>query len=105
MQYAWAVVASPAASICFGLLGFLALVIGGRHRDGNKRTVHSKIAMSVLQSAALYTMLVCTVGHWFFKIPLSVTVRDGFGDERVGWLMLALSIDLVGRLYSLYDPD
>ena len=61
--------------------------------------------MAVLGSAALYTFLVTFIGHWFLHQPVSQTIREGFGDERFGWLLLGVSIDLIGRLYSLFDPD
>ena len=67
--------------------------------------MHGRIAMAILQTAALYSMVVTLLGHWYLHIPLSETIRAGFGNDRFAWLLLGLSIDVLARLHSLFDPD
>ena len=67
--------------------------------------MHARIAMAILQTAALYTMVVTLIGHWYLHIPLSETIRAGFGNDRFAWLLLGLSIDVLARLHSLFDPE
>ena len=105
MQALWAIIVSPAASVFCGLACLLSLVLRGRHRDLTGKTAHGKIAMAVLQSAACYTMLTTIAGHWFLKIQLSETIQAGFGNDRFAWLLLGLSVDSIGRIYGLFDPD
>ena len=58
-----------------------------------------------MQPAACYTMSVAFFGHWFAKIPLSEIISTNFGNDRFAWLLLVLSIDSLGRIFSLFDPD
>lgn len=52
--------------------------------------------------AAAYTMLICIVGQFFMGIPISETVSAGFGSERMGWLLIFLFSDVLGRIFGLY---
>ena len=104
MFSAWLWVASPAASVTAGLVSLAILIRRGRHRDTRGRAAHGSIAMAILQGAALYTFIVTVLGHWFLHIPVAASVQAGFGNERFAWLLLGISIDLLYRLYSLYDP-
>lgn len=52
--------------------------------------------------ATAYTMLVCVVGQFFMKIPISETLASGFGNERMGWLLVFLLSDVLGRILGLY---
>jgi hypothetical protein len=102
MQDWWGVVASPALSVAAGVLGLLLLVGARKHRE-NGRVSRRKISASVMLAVTFYTMLVLIFGHWGMKIPLSETVHNNFGDERVAWLLVFLIGDVFGRYYELFD--
>jgi hypothetical protein len=105
MPFFWTIFANSAASVAFGVLGFILLKYSGSHRDNQNRLASIKISACVLQSIAAYTLAICIFGHWFLKIPISMTIREGFGDERAAWLLLGVLIDVLVRLYGLFDPD
>ena len=102
---AWGIIASSLASIAFGIFSFFVLRAAGRHRDVNNKVASGRITVCILQSIVLYTLVVCLVGQWVLKIPVSETIHSGFGDERAAWLLLGSAIDVAVRLYSLMDPD
>jgi hypothetical protein len=104
-MFVWGYIASSLASIIFGIVSFLVLRSSGHHRDGDNKIASGKITVCILQSISLYTLLVCLAGQWVFKIPVSQTIHDGFGDERAAWLLLGVSVDVAMRLYGLVDPD
>jgi hypothetical protein len=101
----WGVFASSLASIIFGIFSFFVLRSTGNHRDGQRKIASGKITVCVLQSIALYTLFMCLLGQWVFKIPVSETIHSGFGDERAAWLLLGTAIDVTMRLYQLMDPE
>ena len=99
------VVASSLASILAGLSCYAFLAYKGLHRDGDRKASHAKLAVAVIQGASLYTLLVCIVGHWILKIPVSQTISAGFGDERFSWLLLGMTTDMTARVMNLFIPD
>jgi hypothetical protein len=101
----WGIFASSLASIIFGILSFFLLRHTGNHRDEQQKIASGRITVCILQSIAFYTLTMCLLGQWVFKIPVSETIRDGFGDERAAWLMLGTAIDVAMRLYQLMDEE
>jgi hypothetical protein len=105
MHSIWNVFANSLASIAFGFTCFLWLRWLGNHRDKNRKIAQGRVTAWILQSIFLYTLVICLTGQWILGIPLSETIKSGFGDERAAWLLFGTSIDLAVRLYSLMDPE
>ena len=81
----------------------LALLLWKRaHRDKNGKVSRQRLAGAVVLPATLYAMVVCIVGHFFLRIPVSSTISNGFGDERIAWLLVALSADVAWRIWGLF---
>ena len=62
----------------------------------------ANIASTVLLAASLYTMIVLVVGEFFVGARVSETIKNGFGDGRVAWLLVALALDTGSRLAALF---
>lgn len=101
----WGWVACSQASIIFALVCLGSLWYHGKHRDKNGKTALAKIAFAGIQGATFYTIVVTVLLHWFVKIPITTTLSEGFGQERFAWLFYGMFIDLLSRLFVMYDPD
>jgi predicted permease len=102
--FLWNVIASAGATILFSIVALCFLFRSGRHRDANRQLLHTKIASTILLSSIGYTLIIALFGHFYLHIPLSVTTRDYFGDDRVAWLLIALLGDVFARFWALFDP-
>jgi hypothetical protein len=60
-------------------------------------------ASSVTLGASFYTMIVLVIGEFFLGKPLSETIKLGFGDGRIAWLLVALAVDTSTRIVTLFD--
>lgn len=97
----WGIAASPAASLLAGVVALVFLVRCGFHRDVNGDLIRRRLATVLLLSAAMYTFCVLTISELMLGGPeLSVLIRDGFGNERVGWLMVGASLDYFSRVWD-----
>lgn len=47
-------------------------------------------------------MLICILGQFFMGIAISETLATGFGNDRMGWLLIFLFADVLGRILGLY---
>jgi hypothetical protein len=103
MTVFWGMVASPGASLLAGLscLTLLWWSRTLRERDGSLH--RPNITSAVMLTASFYTMLVLIVGEFFFSKPVSETIRLGFGDGRIAWLLVALAMDTGLRLIAVFD--
>jgi hypothetical protein len=101
----WGVIASAGATIVVSILGLLMLVRYGRHRDNRGKISPPKIASVILLSGIGYTLIISIIGDFYFHMPLSTTIKDYFGEERVAWLLFALLADVFARFWALFDPD
>lgn len=99
----WLTVATPPFSISAGVLGLLALVLFQKHRDLGGNVSPPKFVAAILLSIAGYTLIVLIMGNFFGHVPMSTLVRDGVGNDRLGWVFIGLSADIVARYYRLFD--
>ena len=98
----WFWIASPGASLIAGLACLLLLWLKNRRATGEARMSRANIASTVLLAASLYTMIVLVVGEFFVGARVSETIKNGFGDGRVAWLLVALALDTGSRLAALF---
>jgi hypothetical protein len=103
MAIFWSWSANPAASLSMGILVFIVALFQGRHRGDDGKIEPTRVISAALQPPVLYTLLISVLGHFYLKIPISTTFSQGFGDERIAWLVLGLSLDIAIRLLSLFD--
>jgi hypothetical protein len=61
-----------------------------------------KISSAVMLTASWYTMVVLVIGEFYLAIPISETIRLGFGDSRVAWVLVYLIVDMAIRISSLF---
>lgn len=105
MNIYWQIVASPGASVVAGMMCFLMVWKRNLHRSKDGALDRLKIANSVTLPAMLYTLVIVILGELFLRIPASDTIRHGFGDGRVTWLLVVLCIDIGIRVVSLFDRN
>ena len=76
-------------SVLAGVITLGCLIWRGKHRDSQGKLIQARVPLSVANGAALYTLIICMIGNWAWGMPISDIIRDGFGDQRMAWLMLA----------------
>jgi hypothetical protein len=48
-------------------------------------------------------MLVLIAGELWFGHSVSASIKDGFGNGRTAWLLVALALDTGQRVMALFD--
>ena len=86
-----------------GLLFLTLLCRRKLHRAKDGSLDRLKIANAVTLPAMLYTLIVVVVGELLLRIPASDTIKFGFGDGRVTWLLVVLCIDIGIRIASIFE--
>ena len=104
MAMLWTWLATPGASLIAGCLCLAMLCVSGKHRSNTGQLDRVAVASSVMLTAMLYTLIILVIGEFFLGRPVSATIRDGFGDTRVAWLLVALGLDTGARIAALFDP-
>ena len=104
LHYTWSIVATAAASILFGCLCLAYLFRCGAHRNEKGEVASASMISSFLIGIAFYSFCLLALGQFFLDIPVSQTVRENFGDARVGWLALGVFADYIPRLYGVFHP-
>jgi hypothetical protein len=99
--YWW--LATPGASLIVGITGLWWLWKKNCYRDHRGKISRQKISSAVLMPAAAYTMAIAVIGQFFLHIDVSSTIKDGFGDQRVAWLLVFLVVDVMARYYRLFE--
>lgn len=99
----WQFVASPGASALAGVFCVIMIWRHGLHRAADGTLDRLKIANAVTLPAMFYTLIIVIIGELFLRIPASDTIKLGFGDGRVTWLLVVLRIDIGIRVVSLFD--
>jgi hypothetical protein len=69
------------------------LIIFDCHKDEENKVSQHKIASAIMLGASLHILIVLVFGHFFLEIPVSETIKTGFGDERLAWIMVFTAID------------
>ncbi len=100
----WPWAANPLASIAAGILVLAILLTTRRHRARDGSTVTSRIVGAFLFGLATYTFLILIIGHFSHFRTLSAAIHTSFGDDRVAWLIVGITIDQFARLYRIFDP-
>ena len=60
-----------------------------------------RLASIVILSASTYTFVVLVLSQLVVKGPqVSVLVHNGFGDQRVAWLLLGVALDGIFRVWD-----
>lgn len=98
-------VASSEAAV---VVGFAVIFVCWRlkiHRDENSR-IHKKRIVSITALCfSLYTFGVLVYAQLVHKVgpQIDQLIREGFGNERIGWLLLIVCADLALRLWDTVD--
>lgn len=92
--------ATPAAALLSSLLVVLLLIRLGAHRELSGALSRRRLASVFILSASAYTIFILSTGELFFGIPMERMISDGFGGQRVAWLLLAVFIDSVFRIWT-----
>lgn len=96
---AWGIVASSAATVIVGVAAVWWLRRCGFHRDASGTLQRPRIASVFVAAATTYTFATLTASELVFKGPaISVLIHEGFGDQRIAWLLVAVVIDSICRL-------
>jgi uncharacterized membrane protein len=103
-SFYWNWAATPGASLIVGIFGLVLLLAKRCHRDNRGKISRQKISAALLLAAAAYTMMTAVIGQFFLGIPLSQTIKHGFGDQRIAWLLVFLVVDMLARYLRLFDP-
>jgi hypothetical protein len=102
MWPSWALASTPGASLLAGVVALVALVILKKCTEKNGELSARRISSAVMLTASCYTMVVLVIGEFYLAIPVSETIRVGFGDSRVAWVLVYLIVDLAIRIASLF---
>lgn len=93
--------ATPATSLLVGVVLLAFLIKRGFHRDLAGSLSRRKMASVFLLSASTYTFVVLVLSQLVFRGPaISILVDKGFGNERVAWLMVGVSLDGAFRIWE-----
>jgi hypothetical protein len=105
MSVVWAIVATPGASLLAGMICLFMLWRAGGLRDAGGALKRLTFASAVTLGASFYTTLVRVTGEFFIGRSLSETIKTGFGDGRIAWLLVALAVDTSTRVIALFDGN
>jgi hypothetical protein len=101
----WYWLASSATSMIFAVLALSILIRLGYHREPNGRLGRRRMGSVLGLAASSYTFVVCVVSQLLVKGPsISELIVNGFGNDRVAWLLLILTFDQCFRLWDEYRP-
>ena len=100
----WAWIASPGASLIVGAACLVALMFRGYFRQVDENGVRQRVTNALMLPVILYTLTVGIIGQFFLKIPLSTTIAEGFGNDRISWLLIVYLMDVFGRVYAMFHP-
>ncbi len=102
---AWPYVASPLASLSAAIVILILLIRLGYHRDRSGAITRRRLASVFGLAASSYTFAVCVVAQFAFGNPeVATLIGDGFGSERVAWLLLIVVLDQSFRLWDEFRP-
>lgn len=101
---AWAYTATPASSLFVGIVTVALLVVCGFHREPGAPLNRLRIASVFVTSAATYTFCILAWAQIVCTISLSRVIAHGFGDERIAWLLVAVTFDGVLRIWDEFRP-
>jgi hypothetical protein len=102
----WATLARSEWAIASGIILACLLVFVGRHKDYDGSVASSKIVAAVSLGASSYTFFLVFLSEMIFHGPTTSTIiGQGFGDQRIGWLLVNIVFDSGIRIYNLlYCP-
>jgi hypothetical protein len=101
----WTYFATPAASLIIGVAALALLVRCGYHRDENGGLSRRKMASVLLLAASTYTFMVLITFEFVLGGPdMTELIARGFGSERIGWLMVGVSLDGMFRVWEEFQP-
>lgn len=99
----WGWIATPGASLLVGAICLIVLVFRGYLRDIDENGVRQRVTNALMLPVILYTIGVAVCGQFFLRIPLSTTISEGFGNDRIGWLLVVYMMDVLGRVYAMFQ--
>ncbi len=94
--------ASSATSLLIGLVCAGLLILKGGHLNEKNHFDSGRLVTAANLGAATYTSLILFAGHFFVGVKVSRIVAEGFGDERIAWICVALFFDFMSRLRNIY---
>jgi hypothetical protein len=89
--------ASPGASLLFAALCLFWFVA----RKGNSALTPRRMAPVFMHATALYIFASLMVLQGFFGVPMETTIREGYGGDRLFWVLVFVVLDLSARLLEL----
>lgn len=104
MLSVWGALASPAATFLAGCTSLLCLFYFRRHVDRSGELIAANIIFAATQGAVLYILLITIAFHWLGQVPMSKTLTDGFGQERLAWVFYGMVADLLVRMLQMHYP-
>ena len=96
----YSVLASSTAALSSALLIIFILTYLGAHRNSDGAISRRRLASVFVLSASAYTFFVLATGELIFGISIEHMISDGFGGERLAWLLLLIFTDLIFRLWD-----
>ena len=78
-----------------------ALVVSGNHLDESKKLRRRNIGAVFIVAAMTYTFSVLVSSNIVFNgPPISLLVNEGFGEQRIGWLLAGVIVDGTMRIWE-----
>lgn len=94
LEGAWYYLASTPAQIVVGMALVIYLCRRGYHRDGGGNIRRQRVASVFALSALSYSFIVLVTSQLIFHGPTIATlIQDGFGNDRIAWLMVGVIFD------------
>ena len=98
-------IASPTASLLFGALCLLAVVLLQKHRNTEGRITPSRVARSLFYGALLYMICIILLLQFLWAVPVGVSIEKYFGSERMAWLLVFVAAEVTLRLFEIFSSD
>lgn len=98
----WSYVASSNAALIVAIIVVALSIWGQLHTKPDGSLSKERIATILALAASLYTFGVLVCAELMLEgPPVSVLIREGFRDERIAWLLLAVLVDQGLRLWDI----
>lgn len=105
MNTAWALAASPLPLIIASSAAVWLLVRLGYHRDRHGALTRARILAVFGLAVSIYTFGLCVLSQLVLGGPdVAMLVGEGFGSQRIAWLLLVVTLDQAVRLWDEYRP-
>lgn len=102
----WGLLATPGNAVFCAIAMVAILTFRGFHKAEDGSLARRRLASVVALSASAYTFGICILSQLCFDGPsVGEVISNGFGDERVAWLLMVFVADSIFRIWDEFRPS